>query len=446
MRLVINNGLVIDPKNKIFTQLNIAVENGKVKEISKNILKGDYEIDATGLCVTPGFVDIHMHEDPIVDDKIKLNIFDRMLKMGVTTVIGGNCGIGTNNPKRYFELLNEGNPVNCGLLLPHSILREYIGAKNRYESLELDDIEKMYEYGKKLMKENKFFGVSFGIRYIPGMDFNELINIAKLGEGKVVAAHIRDDAENVYGAMEEFLEIGDYVKTHLQVSHIGSMAGFGQIDKVFQIIDEKRAKGLDVSCDCYPYSAFSTKIGETTFDEGFIERYNTGYESLEVMEGEFKGKRCTEEMFFKIRKEHPETMLVGHLMNSEDIEKALINPNTVMASDGILGINGDGHPRAAGSFPRFLAKYVRDKKLMSLYEGIEKITYAPAKLYKINKGGLSIGDDGDITIFSLEELEDKATFAENGLSPKGIKYVIINGEIAVKNNEIINGKLGTALK
>ena len=224
------------------------------------------------------------------------------------------------------------------------------------------------------------------------------------------------------------------------------MAGFGQIDKVFQIIDEKRAKGIDVSCDCYPYSAFSTKIGETTFDEGFIERYNTGYESLEVMEGEFKGKRCTEEMFFKIRKEHPETMMVGHLMNSEDIEKALLNPNTVVASDGILGINGDGHPRAAGSFPRFLAKYVRDKKLMSLYEGIEKITYAPAKLYKINKGGLSIGDDGDITIFSLEELEDMATFAENGLSPKGIKYVIINGEIAVKNDEIINGKLGTALR
>ena len=152
----------------------------------------------------------------------------------------------------------------------------------------------MYQYGKKLMKENKFFGVSFGIRYVPGMDFNELINIAKLGAGKVVAAHIRDDAENVYGAVEEFLEIGDYIKTHLQVSHIGSMGGFGQIDKVFQIIDEKRAKGIDVSCDCYPYSAFSTKIGETTFDEGFIERYNTGYESLEVMEGEFKGKRCAQ--------------------------------------------------------------------------------------------------------------------------------------------------------
>ena len=100
MELVINNGLIIDPKNKIFTQLNIAVEDGKVKELSKETLKGDCEIDAAGLCVTPGFVDIHMHEDPIVHiDKIKLNIFNRMLKMGVTTVIGGNCGIGTNDPK-----------------------------------------------------------------------------------------------------------------------------------------------------------------------------------------------------------------------------------------------------------------------------------------------------------------------------------------------------------
>ena len=366
--------------------------------------------------------------------------------MGVTTAIGGNCGIGPNNIKKYLDTVEKGNPVNFGLFLPHSILREYIGAADRYENLESRDIEKMYQYGKNLIRENDLFGISFGIEYIPGIDFNELVTLAGLGKNRIVSAHLRNDGADVFGALEEFLEVGNYVKTHLQISHIGSMAGYGQMAEFLSVVEEKRKAGIDISCDCYPYAAFSTHIGSAVFDNNYIQKHKVEYDCLEIMEGKYKGQRCTEELFNILREKFPDTLVTGHMMLEEDIETALKNPNTIIVSDGILGEDGSGHPRAAGTFPRFISKYVRDKKIMSLYEGIEKITSLPAEILKLNKGSLGIGDDADITIFSLEEIEDKATFSENALSPVGIKYVLINGETALKDGEIINSKLGKTVK
>lgn len=442
MKIAINNGILVDPKNKIFKKINLLIENGKIKELSDKKLSGDEELDCHELYISPGFVDMHMHEDSIVNEEIKINIFEKMLKMGVTTAIGGNCGIGSSNIKEYFSIIEKGNPVNFGSFLPHSILRKYIEANDRYENLESQDIEKMYQYGKNLIKECGLFGISFGIEYIPGIDFNELITLASLGKNRIISAHLRDDGDNVFEALDEFLEIGNYIKAHLQISHIGSMAGYGQMDKFLSAVEEKRKKGIDVSCDCYPYAAFSTHIGSAVFDNDYIKRHKVEYNCLEVMEGKYKGQRCTEKLFNTLRKELPNTLVTGHMMLEKDIETALKDPNTIIVSDGILGEDGNGHPRATGTFPRFISKYVRDKKLMSLYEGIEKITSQPAKLLKLNKGSLEIGADADITIFSLEEIEDRATFADSSLSPVGIKYVLIDGEIALKNGKVINSKLG----
>lgn len=446
MRIVINNGLVIDPKNSLYAQLNVAIEDGKIKEVTEEYLTGDVEIDATGLCVSPGFIDMHIHEDPIIDGNIKRYVCQRMLKMGVTTAIGGSSGVGRNDPKEYLDFIDKGNPINFGLLLPHGFLRKSIGATDNSASLENSDIEKMYKLGKKYMKEAGLFGVSFGLRYIPGVDFNELITISKLAENKLVAGHLRDDAKNAINATKEFLQIGDYVKAHLQVTHIGSLAAYGYMEEFLDFITARRNEGVDVSCNSYPYTAFSMKIGASTFDEGFIERYNARYFDIEVAEGEHKGKRCTEELFKEIRETAPETLLIAHVMKEDGVEKGLLYPHTVLASDAVLGISGDGHPRAAGTFPRFIKKYVKDKKVISLYDAVEKMTYAPAKILGIDKGSLSIGSDADITIFSFEDIEDRATFKNPDLAPIGISYVLINGEIALENDEIVNDKLGKALR
>lgn len=435
MKIVINNGLVIDPKNSINDYLNLEITDGKISKISKDKLVGDYEIDATNLCVTPGFIDIHMHEDIMKDGKIQIDIFERMLKMGVTTAIGGNCGIGPNNIGEYLKEYEKNPLINFKMLLPHKILRDYIGAEDRYTSLSSDEIEKMYRYGEKLIKENNLLGISFGIEYIPGINREELVNLAKLGENKIIAVHLRKDGDDIIESCEEFFEIAKYVNSHFQISHIGSMAGYGQMRKFLNYIQNKIDNGLDIGCDCYPYTAFSTHIGSAVFDDGYIESHGGDYSRLEVLDGKYKGQRCTKEIFNYLRKNSPDTLVAGHLMVDEDIKIAFQDKNVVVASDGLLSESGNGHPRAVGTFPKFLRKYVLDDKIMSLSEGVAKITNQPADFYGLKAGTLSIGANGDITIFSLDELKDNATF-DKLTSPSGIKYVLVNGSIALKDGEI----------
>ncbi|MGL4538297.1 MAG: amidohydrolase family protein, partial [Cetobacterium sp.] len=202
----------------------------------------------------------------------------------------------------------------------------------------------------------------------------------------------------------------------------------------------------NLGCDCYPYKAFSTLIGSAVFDNNYIENHDFNYEQLQVASGPLKGSRCTKGIFEDLRKTAPETLVVGHMMIEKDIDTAILNKNTVIVSDGILTEIGEGHPRAAGTFPKFLKEYVKEKKLLSIEEAIEKITFSPAKILGINKGSLEIGADADITIFSLDEIEDQATFENTMLPPNGIKYVIINGRLSLIDNEIVNSNSGKSIR
>jgi len=448
-RLVINGGHLIDPANKLSSKLNIAIEKGKIVEISNKILQGDKVINAKDMIVSPGFIDCHMHEDSYnaMEDKFEISIFECMLKMGVTTAIGGNCGSGPSNIPQYIEAVERiGIPINLGLLVPHNTLRRLEGIDNKYEPASKEKIKNMRKKAEEYL-DMGLFGISFGIRYIPGLTKNELIEISSacIKDNKIIAAHIRDDASNVIPATMEFIQIGQELNVPLQISHIGSMAAYGQMDEFLSLVDYYRIKGIDISMDCYPYNAFSTGIGETTYDDGFLERYNIDYNSIEIAEGKYKGQRCTEEIFKELRNKAPETITIGHVMQEIEVDKAINHPEVFVASDGLMN-NYQGHPRAAGTFPRLISKYVKEKKLISLYQAIEKITYLPAKKFGLNKGTLSVGADADIVIFDFNEIKDNATFAKPSLSPSGIKWVLINGEIAVEDSKIKKSNLGSFIK
>ncbi len=448
-RLVINGGYLIDPYNKISSKLNIAIEDGKVAEISNELLKGDKIIDGEGLIVSPGFIDCHMHEDfyDEGEDQFNISIFQCMLKMGVTTAIGGNCGTGPDNIPKYLDAVHRlGIPINLGMLVPHGVLRKLENIDDKYGEATSEQIINMKKRALKYLKMG-CLGISFGIRYIPGLKEEELLNVSSACKksDKVVAAHIRDDAYNVIAAAKEFIDIGLKLDIPIQISHIGSMGAYGQMEELLALIDYYKSNGLNVSSDCYPYNAFSTGIGETTYDEGFLERYNTTYESIEIAEGKYKGQRCNEEMFKELRDKYPNTITVGHVMNEEEVDKAIAHPNVAIASDGFMH-NFQGHPRAAGTFPRVISEYVRKKNILTLYQAIEKMTVLPARIFGINKGNLSIGSDGDIVIFDFDNIRDRATFNNPALSPEGIKYVIINGKIAVENDEIKENNLGKLIR
>ena len=448
MKTLIYGGRVIDPANRVDGLLNLLVEEGKIAWAGTGKPQADEYIDATGKIVTPGFIDLHLHEDPVGEDgHIQPCIFEAMLRMGVTTVLGGNCGINYHDPVDFLSIVDrDGAAVNVAMLAGHEYFRKEAGAKDIYA--------KATEAQKQTMERNiaaalagGCMGVSFGLRYVPGADKDEFFRAAApcQKDKKLIASHVRDDADGIFDAIDEFCAAGVEYGLPVQISHIGSMGGFGQMKDVLRQINGYKLNGLDIAMDCYPYFAFSTKVGTPTYDPGWLDRYHCDYGVLEFCEGKYKGQRATKETFEEMRRDFPECITVCYVMKPEDVRLAYSHPAVMVASDGLLN-KGQGHPRAAGSFPRFLAEFVREGDI-DLYTAVEKITAMPARRMKLqNKGHLAVGADADITVFDYEKIRDNATFAQPVLAPEGIDYVLIGGKIAAKDCAIVDGGLGRAVR
>lgn len=447
MKTLIYGGHVIDPANRVNSKLNLLVEDSRIVWIGTEMPDSDRRIDATGKLVTPGFIDIHMHEDPVKDGKIQQDIFLMMLRMGVTTAVGGNCGINVYDPGAYLNIVDkDGAAVNVALFAGHEYFRKAAGAEDIYAGSTEEQKVRMAENIRTALDQG-CVGVSFGLRYVPGADKDEFFRAAQCCEAskKLIASHVRDDADGIFDAIDEFCAAGVEFNVPVQISHIGSMGGFGQMEAVLQQLDAYRLNGLDIAMDCYPYFAFSTRIGTPTYDPGWLDRYHCGYEVLEFCEGKYKGQRATKETFDEIRADFPQCITVCHVMKEDDIRLAYRHPAVMVGSDGLMN-GGQGHPRAAGSFPRFWAEFVR-KGTISPYEAVEKMTAAAAeRLHLTNKGRLNVGADADITIFDPEKMQDKATFDKPNLAPEGIEYVLIGGEIALEKGEIRNNTCGKAIR
>lgn len=449
MRTVIKGGFVVDPKNGVNSKQNIIIENGRVAALTPLEPGGaDAVVDAEGKVVSPGFIDIHMHEDPIdeASGDIRVCIFDCMLRMGVTTVVAGNCGQNVCEPADYLDIVDRvGAPVNVAMLAGHTMLRNIAGARDKYARITAEQLEALCKKTEEQL-DRGCAGISYGLRYVPGTGEEELHSTARLCRkgGKMIAAHIRDDAEGVFAAADELIEAGRKFGLNTQISHIGSMAGFGQMERFLQKVDAERANGLRLHCDCYPYYAFSTRIGETTYDEGFLERYRADYSVVELCEGKYRGRSCTKEIFDELRRDAVMTLTVCRVMLPEEIDMAVVQPGVMIASDGLLS-SGQGHPRAAGCFPRFLGKYAGSR--MPLYDAVAKITALPAEKAGLHgKGGIGVGADADIVIFDPAEVRDNSTFEAPTTPPSGISCVMIGGEVAFADGKIVNDKLGRSLR
>lgn len=452
MRTLIYGGRVIDPACKIDSELNLLIEDGKIAGVCTERVAADREIDATGKIVCPGFIDVHAHEDPLdangdIDANEKTSVLACMLRMGVTTIIGGNCGESKCHPADYLDLADKnGTPVNVAMQVGYEYFRVLEGASDRYAPASPEQIKAIAKDIDDSLNRG-CIGLSYGIRYTPGVTREELLGTAAAccKSGKPVSCHIRSDAAEVFDALDEFLDITNELKLPAQVSHIGSMAGFGQMKQFLRKIDEYKLNGSDVMCDCYPYSAFSTGIGSTTYDDGWLERYDSDYGVLEICEGKYKGQRCTKESFEETRRDFPECYTICYVMRPEEIDLAFKHPAVMLGSDATMS-QGQGHPRAAGAFPRLIAEYVR-KGQLSMYDAINKMTAMPAERFGLkNKGRLSVGADADVLIFDPERIKDNSTFENPILPPDGIEYVIIDGKLAAKGQKILRADCGKSVR
>ena len=182
-RILIKNGLVIDPANQVQAKLNILLEDGKIAAVTTETLEADHVIDAAGKIVSPGFIDIHMHEDPVTEDGTiycdeEKAIFPCMLRMGVTTVVAGQCGENRFHPADYLDLVDrDGAAVNVAILAGHAWFREHVGHMDKYSHVTKEELDRMTEEMQKAV-DRGCFGVSYGIRYVPGIDEAELKSTA----------------------------------------------------------------------------------------------------------------------------------------------------------------------------------------------------------------------------------------------------------------------------
>jgi len=448
--LKIVNGIIIDVENKKFIEGDIGIKDGKIKSIGNVFEEAKDVIDAKGKHVSPGFIDIHMHEEDFsLTKKKEYDIADTMLNMGVTTCAVGNCGNNRQSIEELYEFIQEkGNPVNYMSYIGHNFLRNQVGSTDIYKKSSKEQILKMQSMVKDAIDFGAI-GVSYGLEYCPGIDTEEAIEITKEIQGRndlLLAAHYRKDAIHAIDAINEMALIGKECRIPFQISHLSSCSAYGNMTEALKLIENIVDSGIDLLVDAYPYAAFSTFIGSAVFDDGCLELWNKDYDSIMLTEEPFKGMFCDKELFEKARKEYPNMLAVAYVMNESEIVQALNHPLVMIASDGIYR-NHSGHPRGAGTFPRVIGHYVRDQKALEFFDAINKITYMPAKRLKLkSKGLIKEGYDADITIFDYDTIIDKATFQDPQVRPDGVEYVIINGKIAVRNQKTENNTLGKFLK
>ncbi|MBK5261817.1 MAG: amidohydrolase family protein [Peptostreptococcaceae bacterium] len=460
--ILIKNGVVYDPETELCKHMNVGLNKGKIAVITTEDLEANEIIDASDLYIVPGFIDIHIHEDPMIGKIINFSTERAMLRMGVTTAVGGNCGFSPNNMNEYIEYISKnGAPINTMLLQGYNVIRgRFFSDTEGQSTYRQGDVfaaitNQQIELAKNNIKESMeagAAGLSFGLEYTPGCELEEMVKVCdvlKQYKNALIAVHYRYDADRCLESINECIELSRRTGVALEFSHIGSCSGYGDLkymENSLELLKQARSEGVDITSDCYPYTAFSTLIGSTVFDDGCLEKWNVGYDAILPTQGRYKNQYCTKEIFDYLRNEEPDTRVVCFAMKEENVFLAYKDENMIVASDGKF-INDQGHARTAGTFPRVIGLVSREKGVLTFKEAIKKMTLLPAnRMHLSNKGRLQEGMDADITIINRDTVIDANTFISPAERPKGIEYVIVDGNIALKNGEIVAENKGQFIK
>jgi len=423
---------------------DLLIHRGVIEKIGDAAEDTLRTIDAAGKVVSPGFIDMHAHEDPIRSEEYRFFTALCELRMGVTTKAAGNCGDNYDLLSDFVAHIEKnGSPTNYLMFLGQNTLRVRAGAADRYQPSTRQQLDRM----KQMVQEAKAFspvGLSCGFEYAPGVTAQETIELlgAFGDEGYLTSVHFRKDGPHSVETIQELVDISRASGYGIQMSHIGSCSAIGYMDQALNALKEARAQGVDIMADCYPYVAFCTGIGTAVFDEGCFDMWKKDYSAIQLTDGPFKNQRCTKELFEKTRKEHPEMSVVAFVMNEEEVEQAYREPFVMVGSD--CGFNkGCGHPRGAGTYPRVLGRFVREKKVLTLMEALRKMTVLPASRLKLaSKGQIEEGFDADLVIFDEHTVIDRADFDHPTEAPEGIDYVLVGGGVAVEGGQVVDGTLG----
>jgi N-acyl-D-aspartate/D-glutamate deacylase len=441
--VVILNGRVMDPESRLDAVRNVGISGGTIKAITTARLSGRTVIDAKGLVVSPGFIDLHQHGQN--EENYRFKAMD-----GVTTAL--ELEVGTGDVDRWYAERDGKAPINYGVSIGHlaarmAAMREPIefvpsgqAARRAATDAEIAEMKTQLERGL----QRGAVAVGFGIQYVPNASHWEILEMFRVAArfGASCHVHLRNaglkEPASSTQALEEVIAASAITGAPLHVVHVQSTGGKAT-PKLLQMIAEARSRNLDVTTECYPYIAGMTEISSALFNEGWQEVFGISYGDLQWAA---TGERLTKESFERYRKTGG--MVAVFSMTEEIVETALANPLTMIASDGILN-NGKGHPRTAGTYTRVLGKYVRERGALSLMDALRKMTLMPAQRLERrvpsmkNKGRIRVGADADLVLFDAAHVIDKSTYDVPAKYAEGVKFVMVNGVVIIKDGEIQAG-------
>jgi hypothetical protein len=457
--VVIANGRVMDPETGLDGIRNIGIRGQTVAEVSLLPLRGKRTIDAAGLVVAPGFIDLHAH-----GQTARANEFQAM--DGVTTALELEGGV--FDVSHFLASRNGDAVVNYGASVAHGELRTWampLHADNLQVTVDawrrapprdeaalqtLNDAINAGLYDavaplnypiiwEQLQKGLKAGGLGIGMphQYYPGVTYDEIFRLFQFASGQDVPifTHVR---EMGVAPMQEVIANAAATGASLHIVHMNS-SSLWDYQTNLELILGAQERGIDVTTEAYPYTAASTGIRSAIFDDGWQDRLRISYEDLQWQD---TGERLTAETFASYREEGG--ILIIHMMKPEWISAMMADPRVMVASDGMPYAPG-AHPRSAGTFSRFLGRYVREEQLLSLMDGLKKITLMPAqRLENISpqmkrKGRIQIGSDADITIFDADHIIDTADFEHDLSYSEGVEYVLVNGQFVVRDGALVEG-------
>jgi N-acyl-D-amino-acid deacylase len=491
--VVIKGGTIFDGSGKPGYQADLGIMDGRILAIGKiGASKAHEVIEARGKYVVPGFIDMHTHCDNISNKKLNSGL--NYLTQGVTTVVTGNCGSGTPNVSQYFQKMKrQGIGLNVVHLVGHGTVRALV-LKNVDRAPNEDELAKMQSLVRQAMNEGAA-GLSSGLFYAPGSyaKTEEVIALCEVVRefGGIYATHIRDESNYTIGleaAIEEAIEIGEKAGVPVQISHLKALGKpvWGKAEQVCRIIEEAQNRGLCIHADQYPYSASSTslvaavvprwaqadgKLRERLKDQSIlpgikeemaanIERRGGG-DTLVISsfpkKKEWEGKSL-EEISTMLEKSEVDAAIdliflggpsvVSFNQSDADVEYFMKKLYVMTGSDGQITVFGQAkpHPRNYGTFPRKIRRYVLEKKTISMEQVIRAASGLPAEMLKFRDRGL-IKEScvADIVVFDPERIRDRATFENPHQYSEGIDFVLINGQVVIRDGEFTGTLAGKPL-
>lgn len=442
------------------------VSAGKRSQVK--VPAGARVIEARGLVVAPGFIDAHNHSDRgFTTDPAAAS----QVSQGITTVVVGQDGGSPFPVGEFFAGLNKNRiSLNVITFVGHATVRQQVMGEDTNREATPVEVKKMSELVAQAMREGAA-GLSSGLEYETGKPAStaEVVTLAKAAAayGGIYISHIRDEADKSFEALAEAIKIGREAQIPVQISHIklGTLKVWGKANQVVQLINRARARGQDVTADCYPYDAWSSTIrvlipsgrhdDPVDVARGLADvggpanitivscRAHPNYEFKTMDEISKSEKISPVELYMKIVRDGG-AGVVCHSMKEPDIRTFYRQPWVMVSSDG--GIGGR-HPRGAGSYPRVLGRYVREQRWLSLPEAIRKMTSLPASRFKLaDRGLVRSGFKADVVLFDPLRIIDRATFRDPQLIAEGVKRVFVNGQEVWVDGNVTSNRPGQTLK